>query len=233
MKIASSRFAPHSITPSRFAPSKFIGFVLKLLTAAIAAIKFWCDKSHGKAIPPHLLDSTFTTVTNAGKVTLVIDQTGENIGAAIASIGQKLSDPRFEKAAKMTGQAAGARRGNQWQGGDTEKSSKPQSGSSCSYTYEHGKYKDSAKHHPNSPKGVSKPPLDGQAALDRSFAVKGSTQRVTTENGKIVILKYEGNGSNVYHGYLVESFHSIQEGDVRKVLLDNKLVKNAKTGKIL
>ena len=165
-------------------------------------------------------------------MTLVIDQTGENIGAAIASIGQKLSDPRFEKAAKMTGQAAGARRGNQLQGGDTEKSSKPQSGSSSSYTYEHGKYKDSAKHHQNSPKGVSKPPLDGQAALDISFKVEGSTQRVAIQNGQVVILKYEGDGSGLYHGFIAEDISKLSQ-DVKETLVDNGFLKNRTSKKLI
>ena len=97
--------------------------------------------------------------------------------------------------------------------------------------YPNGKYRGSDKHHPNSPDSIGKPPKDGQKALDNSVPVKGSTQRVTTEDGKIVILKYEEDG--IYHGYLVEDFHSLKDGGVRKALLDNELVRNAKSGKVL
>lgn len=55
---------------------------------------------------------------------------------------------------------------------------------------------------------------NGQAALDRSISVEESRQRVTTKNGKIVILRHEGNG--VYHGYLVEDFHSIENKNIQQ-----------------
>lgn len=97
--------------------------------------------------------------------------------------------------------------------------------------YPHGKYKNAAYHTLKGNSVKSPCPKNGQAALDRSCEVKGSDQRVAVEDGKIVILKHEGNG--IYHGYLVDDFHSIQDGAVRKALVDNQLVRNAKSGKIL
>ncbi len=51
--------------------------------------------------------------------------------------------------------------------------------------------KGSDKHHKNSPDRIGKPPRDGQAALDNSLTIEKSTQRVTVQDGDVIILKYE------------------------------------------
>ena len=95
----------------------------------------------------------------------------------------------------------------------------------------HGKTHDSNKHHPHSRDGIGKPPRDAQSALDKSFEVKGSKERVATEDGKIVILKETSNG--LYHGYVVDDFHSIKNANVKQALVKNGLVNNIKSGKVI
>lgn len=76
-------------------------------------------KAIGEVVPPHLMNSPFQTVTNAGQIALVADGTGESIGAAIAAAGKQLFDPRF---AKVVGQGAGgARKAQEKHGGNTGK----------------------------------------------------------------------------------------------------------------
>jgi hypothetical protein len=182
-------------------------------------------KAIGEVVPPHLMNSPFQTVTNAGQIALVADGTGESIGAAIAAAGKELSDPRF---AKVVGQGAGgARKAQETQGGNT---GKPQSGTSDSYTYEHGKTHPSAKHHPNSRDGAGKPPRDAQEALDNSFKVEKSTQRIAVQDDKVVVLKK--TGEDLYHGYVVEDLNTLSQ-NVRDALVDNGFLKNATSKKLI
>ena len=68
-------------------------------------------------------------------------------------------------------------------------------------------------------------------ALDNSFDVKGSTQRVAVQDGKIVILKFEEEG--IYHGYIVEDYHSLKNDSVKNALVNNGLVNSFKGGKVI
>ena len=183
----------------------------------------------GKVVPQHLINSPFQTVTDAGQIALVAQGTGENIGAAIAAAGKQLSDPRF---AKIVGQGVGAaRKAQETHGGNTGKHGKPQSGPTDSYTYEYGETHPSAKHNPNSRDGVSKPPRDAQDALDKSFAVEGSKERIAVQDGKIIILKETSH--ELYHAYVVDDFFSIKNSNTQKALVNNGLVNSMKGGKVI
>ncbi len=70
------------------------------------------------------------------------------------------------------------------------------------YTYQHGRTDESKKHHKNSRDGVGKPAKDAQAALDNSFEVKDSTQRIAVEKDTFVVLKETAPG--LYHAYVSE-----------------------------
>ncbi len=96
-------------------------------------------------------------------------------------------------------------------------------------SYRNGRYEESPKHNPNSPKNVGKPPRNGQEALDNSISVKGSTQRVAIQDGKFVILKKTAQGT--YHGYVVEKFSDLVQS-VKNALYENGLVKSVNSGKI-
>ena len=92
-----------------------------------------------------------------------------------------------------------------------------------------GRYHESPKHHPNSPDYIGKPPPDGQAALDVSKAVKGSTQRVAVQDGNIIILKETEPG--LYHGYIANNWGNLPQ-KVRNALYDAGWIRDISTGKI-
>ncbi len=171
-------------------------------------------------IPSHLHDATPIFATNAGEI-IATTEAGECIGAAVAEQVIKNAARANAFHAQVTQQGSG---GN---GGDNKQKSTP----AQTYTYEHGKYNKDSYHTTKGSKTKSPAPKDGQAALDRSLLVDGSRERVTTENGKIVILKYESEG--VYHGYTVEDFFSIKNTNTQKFLVKNGLVNSMKDGKII
>jgi len=93
----------------------------------------------------------------------------------------------------------------------------------------YGKYRGSDKHHENSRDGISKPPRDGQKALDNSYEVRDSSQRVAVLDGNVVILKYEEDG--VYHGYIHEDLRTLSK-KVKDTLVKNDFMKNAESKKL-
>ena len=67
------------------------------------------------------------------------------------------------------------------------------------------RYEDSPKHHANAGPGVSDAPVDGQAALDNSVQVKGTSPRrvgVDPDTNEIVVLDETHPGQQVYHGHV-------------------------------
>lgn len=105
-------------------------------------------------------------------------------------------------------------------------------------SYPCGKY-ENAGYHPdqkdllkNSNVPVKSPcPKNGQECLNNSYAVNGSMERVAMEDGKIVILKKTSDG--IYHGYIVDDFHSIKNESVQKALVENGLIRTIKSGKVV
>jgi len=93
----------------------------------------------------------------------------------------------------------------------------------------HGLYVNNPKHHKNSKPPISKPPKNGQKALDKSLKVKGQDYRIGVEDGKIVRFNEPRPGE--YHGY-IEEFKNLGKEAV-DALLDAGLIKNPKTGKML
>ena len=93
-----------------------------------------------------------------------------------------------------------------------------------------GTFRPSAKHHPNSPDDIGKPPRDGQAALDDSFEVEGAKERIAVQDGKVVILKYEEDG--IYHGYIVEDITTLNIKE-RKSLVKNDYMKDPTSKKLV
>lgn len=93
----------------------------------------------------------------------------------------------------------------------------------------HGRYVESPKHHPNARGNVSKPPRDGQAALDSSFEVVGKDYRISVQDGKIIQLMQQR--INEYHGYIVEEWHILSR-ETKMALINNGYKINPKTGKI-
>ncbi len=92
-----------------------------------------------------------------------------------------------------------------------------------------GSYKESPKHHENSPPTIGKPPPDGQAALDNSIGVKGYDYRVAVQDGKIVMLRKTSTGE--YHGYIVEDFNSLPQ-EAKNALYEHGLIRSIQSGKI-
>ena len=186
-----------------------------------------------EVIPKNLLDSPVNFMTNgAGELVAIAEVSGENIGAAVAAAGKSLLDP-LEKGIHCAAQANNAanKRGGFNRGGG-KPSVEPAKGSpEYAKKYPNGKYKPSKKHHENSPDDIGKPPRDGQAALDNSFEVKESSQRVVVQDGKVVILKFEEDG--IYHGYIVQDYHSLTSDNVKNALVKNGLVNSFKGGKVI
>ena len=93
----------------------------------------------------------------------------------------------------------------------------------------HGRYEENPKHHQNSRGDISKPPRDGQAALDNSISVPGKACRVSIQDNQIIIFQQHEIGK--YHGYIVENFHSLDSQVQRALRLAGRVI-NPKTGKI-
>jgi hypothetical protein len=92
-----------------------------------------------------------------------------------------------------------------------------------------GEYENNPKHHPNSPDGIGKPPVDGQKGLDESIKVPGKEDiRVGIEGKKFVVFHQHVPGK--WHGYIVEKFNDLRPA-VQKALSKANLV-NPKSGKI-
>ena len=98
------------------------------------------------------------------------------------------------------------------------------------YTYKNGKIDDSNKHHPNSPDGVGKSPRDAQKALDDSFDVKLADQRVSVQDGKVIILQKSGEG--LYHAYIVENIVTLPK-KIREALVANGYMKHITSKKLI
>lgn len=96
-------------------------------------------------------------------------------------------------------------------------------------TYPHGEFKPSAKHHQNSTGNISKPPVNGQVALNNSFAVDNSPHRISVENGKHIALYKTEEG--IYHGFICESWKDVPY-PLQESFKKNKLV-HPKTGALL
>ncbi len=179
-------------------------------------------------IPPRLINSPFELIPgNTGELIAIVQGTGENIGAAAAAQKAANDAAQFLKnAARIKAAVDTAKNGS----GNNKEKNKPKAEAADPHTYENGKYKGSDKHHANSPDDIGKPPRDGQKALDDSFAVQGSTQRVTVQDGKVVILKYEGQG--VYHGYIDNNIISLDQ-DVKEALIKHGFLKDGKSKKLI
>lgn len=93
-----------------------------------------------------------------------------------------------------------------------------------------GTFRPSAKHHQNSPGDVGKPPRNGQSALDNSFPVEDSKERIAIQDGNVVILKYEEDG--IYHGYIAEDITTLNI-KVRKALVKNDYIKDPTSKKLI
>ncbi len=96
-------------------------------------------------------------------------------------------------------------------------------------SYRNGRYEESPKHNPNSPKNVGKPPRNGQEALDNSIEIEGSFHRVAIQDGKFVMLRRTSPG--VFHGYIVEKFKDLPK-HAKDALWDNGLIRSITSGKI-
>lgn len=183
-----------------------------------------------KNIPAYMKESSVSFIKNNGQLIAVADATGENVCAALAAAGNKVSDG-LQHAAKAATQAkAASSKGNNGSKGGKDAPKKSQPKPVDNYTYEHGKYKPSAKHHKNSPDDIGKPPRDGQAALDNSFYVEKSRERVAVQDGNVVILKYEEN--KIYHGYIHEDVKGLTQ-KVKDALVENGYMKDATSKKII
>ena len=93
----------------------------------------------------------------------------------------------------------------------------------------HGRYEENPKHHQNSRGNVSKPPRDGQAALDNSIEVPGRDCRVSIQDNQIVMLQQHRFGR--YHGYIVEDFKVLHRS-VKNALYEAGLIKDVVKGKM-
>ncbi len=179
-------------------------------------------------IPPHLINSPFKLIPgNTGELIAIAEGTGEDIGAAAAA--QKAANDAAQLLKNAAKVKSGGNAAKNSSGNNNEKNTPKAKPTDC-HTYENGKYKGSAKHHANSPDNIGKPPRDGQAALDNSFAVEKSTQRVTVQDGDVIILKYEEKG--IYHGYIHDDVKGL-DTKVKKALAENGYMKDATSKKLI
>lgn len=76
----------------------------------------------------------------------------------------------------------------------------------------------------------SKPPRDGQAALDNSF-FSNEGRRIAVQDGNFVTLHEHAPGR--FHGFVTEAseFHSLPD-DVQSAFYTNGLVLNIQTGRM-
>ena len=203
------------------------------LSALLGSELIQAGKAIEEIIPPHFMQNQFNVVTSAGQVAFVIDTTGENIITAAAAAKTPLSETA-QKFARSAGQAAGGARsgkdayGNHG-GGDNHK--KSTGAPSDAYTYPNGKYENAGYHTPKGNSIKSPAPRDGQKALDNSFEVKGSKERVAIEDGKIVILKH--TMGDIYHGYVVDSIFDIKNDSTLDALVKHGFINNKKSRKII
>jgi hypothetical protein len=150
------------------------------------------------AIPQHLLGKSAKFVADeAGQLIAIAEGTGEQITLSMKASGKTFS----------TGPKHGLKKPKQLKGSTGKPqapvAAKPVVGSAeWKKTYPHGEFKPSAKHHQNSTGNISKPPVDGQSALNKSYGVKDSKQRVAIEGDKFVVLKQ--TALDEYHGYTVD-----------------------------
>lgn len=97
------------------------------------------------------------------------------------------------------------------------------------YNYRNGIYENNSKHHQNSTGKISKPPRDGQKALDESIQIPNNDRKVAIENDYFVMLHEHEPGK--YHGYIVKNFNDLLPA-AQNALKKAKLV-HPKNGKIL
>lgn len=98
-----------------------------------------------------------------------------------------------------------------------------------------GKYEgNDGKHHSNSKGNISKPPKDGQKALDNSIEISDK-RRFGVENGKLVELRRQIKGAkpaeDIWHGYVIEN-PNLLDDSVKAILNKAKFI-NPKSGKVL
>ena len=93
----------------------------------------------------------------------------------------------------------------------------------------HGRYEENPKHHQHSKGNISKPPRDGQAALDNSIEVPGKDCRVSIQDSQIVMLQQHRPGR--FHGYIEGNFYNLDPQVQRALRLAGRVI-NTKTGKI-
>jgi len=180
------------------------------------------------AMPPQLFNKPIQFMTTStGEIIAAIEGTGENALAAVASQGKKIGNS-FSKCA--TGSAAGKTLKNVNKTGGNSQTQPARGSVEWKKQHPHGEYIQSAKHHENTPDYIGKPPRDGQAALNNSFSVEQSTQRITVQDGIVVVLKYEGNG--IYHAYIHEDVSTLRK-KVKDALVDNGYLKDATSKKLI
>ena len=185
-------------------------------------------------IPTNLLDAMPKIVN--GQAIAVAGGKTINLGEAIAAGAEGLLDPLLDATTlaaqgnNFYNKAKGSGGGNG--SGDKGKSAaEPVKGSSeWKEKYPNGKHRSSAKHNPNSPDYIGKPPRDGQEALNNSFDVEKSKQRVAVQDNKVVILKFEEDG--IYHSYIVEDVTTLPL-KVRDALVENGFMKDVTSKKLI
>lgn len=85
------------------------------------------------------------------------------------------------------------------------------------------------KHHKNSRGNISKPPINGQKALNKSLAAPGKKYRIGLENDKTI--QFPQYCPNEFHGYIVENYHKLD--DAAQKNLQKAGLFNPKSGKII
>ena len=189
-----------------------------------------------EVIAPQLMHEPFHfATTSTGDIVACIDRTGEIISDVAQVAGATVVDGTMLVAQgnnlyNKVNNSGG--NGNKQSAGDKGKPSVESIKGSAEWKklHPHGEFRPSAKHHANSPDHIGKPPHDGQAALDNSFAVKGSTQRVTVQNENVVILKFEEEG--IYHGYIHKDLNTLKI-NVKDALVENGFLKDATSKKLI
>ncbi len=167
--------------------------------------------------PTNLRDSTVAYMkTSAGEMVAVAEKTGEDLNVVASK----------QIAANKTTNTTGGKGGNK--GKPTVEAVK--GSEAWKKLHPNGKFKPSAKHHANSSGNISKPPRDGQTALDNSFEVKRSMERVAVQDDKVIILKQ--TSKDVYHGYIHEDLNTL-DIEVKKTLVNNGFMKDPTAKKLI
>ncbi|HSW76593.1 MAG TPA: hypothetical protein VLG50_06085, partial [Candidatus Saccharimonadales bacterium] len=172
------------------------------------------------AIPGVIVGIGVGTEVIIGPIVPVLVGTGLGIKLLIELIKEKVK----EKAIKNGG---GGNGGNNNQ--DPEKDPKDDKDKKSLKEFPNGKYEDNPKHHQNSKGNISKPPRNGQKALDESIEVPGKDYRVGIEDGKII--QFNQHSPNKYHGYIIEDYNDLHPA-AQKALYKAGFITNAKTGRI-